>query len=98
MVVDRWTFSLKVGAMADARELIVDEAKKCGPPHDWRVYVPRVGARDVLAVEFEFCSTCECEEWWTEWLETSEAADYLQVLYGLLEPGTTREIWKLAET
>jgi hypothetical protein len=57
----------------------------------------RQPARDGLAIEWEFESLEEHEEYWADWSARPETPAFAEKLYELTERGGAAEIWDLRE-
>jgi len=97
MLVDRRTWVVKRRCMEEALELIKAEGKRVGSPPVWRLYEPKVGGFDLLALEMEYESLEAYEKWWAEYSASPEAAAFQGKLYELTEVGGANELWVLAE-
>ena len=97
MIVNRRTFNVKPGQMDEIMALVRAETERIGMPPITRAYRPYIGPFDLLAVEWEFESLAQCDEFWTEWFAAPEADAFMSKFNELIAGGGTNEIWQLEE-
>ena len=94
MIVNRRTWFVKLGQIAEAVELIKAESERTGSTP--RIYTPYIGTFNEMALEFEFESLAEYEKFWSEYSASPEAAAFSEKFSRLIERGNKNEIWTLA--
>jgi hypothetical protein len=62
-----------------------------------RVYAPKVGSFDVLALEIEFENYEECEKYWDAWFASPEGVAFMEEWVQMTEIGGKNEIWTLVD-
>ena len=95
MLVNRWTYTVKEGRMADVVELHKAEREQIDVPV--RIYTPSIGSNyNVLIIELEFESLGHFEKFWVDWAAL-RAAEVGEKMATLVEPDAKQEIWTLEE-
>jgi hypothetical protein len=94
MLVVRQTFNVKLGHKHEVVAALKESTEQFSSyKHAFRIYTPKTGCLDVVAVEWEYESLEEYNKLWAEWRTLPEAAAFLKQMYGLGKVGNTREFW-----
>ena len=92
MLVNRWTFNVKIGRMSEAVDL-AKEAKNFADIK--RMYVSNVGEQDRLCAELEFEDYAAYGAYWSAWGEDLDNQAWLKKWQQLIERPVLNEIWEL---
>ena len=95
MIVHRMTLYIKPGRGNEASELALRENKRRGWHRAVRFYASKIGRFETLAMESEFESLAEYEQFWNAYWATPEAAAFAKKWHELEETGSTDELWEL---
>ena len=98
MIVNRRTYNIKFGAMEEALELVKPEfaaVRTRGYTHPYRIYVSNIGQFSQIALEWEFQTLAELDEFWTSW--RPENPDFPEKWYGLQRAEIEIEVWDLVD-
>jgi hypothetical protein len=95
MIVQHFTWKVKVDTMEKTIELLKAEIAMMRPSHTWRLYTPNIGKFDVVIGEVEFENLAEQDKFWTDWFAKPEAREFFKKFNELIERGGGSEIWNL---
>ena len=99
MIVNRRTFVIKPGRMADAKALFIPgtlRAKPVGVTRPVRWHEIEFGAWNLWAMEAEFESLAEYERLTAEWL-ANHSPEFWTKYHEIKDHGGSKEIWTLIE-
>ena len=91
MFLHRITIRSKPGMDPQIVELIKAERQRVGRP--LRIYRSWVGEQDRIAVEIDFGDMAEFQQFWFEYGDSPEGAEFFQELASLQSSATITEIW-----
>ena len=92
--VERWTWKIKVGQVAQAVELLKEEWEGFeGCPQ--RVYTSWFGPGATVMWEGEFESMDERKEYWVKWPQHPRSEGFTQEFQELVDSIISRELWHL---
>ena len=97
MIVNRRTYTLKIGRWNEAVALWKEMMEVSPPPHPWRMYAPILGHFDTLIIEFEYESVEECQRLMREALAKPGFAALVNKWWDTKLPSGTTEILGLIE-
>ena len=98
MIVDRRTYSIKLGHQAQAVQLLQAEMSAlaendAAPPY--RICLSHTGRFGQLAVEWEFDSPAERETFWEGW--RPKTPNFIEQWYGFNQDDIQIQVWELVE-
>ena len=97
MVVERWTIPVRPGCQEEVvKTLREDTVWNPVFKHDFRIYAPFIGPRDVVVVEWEYQDMQEMEACWDAWRSKRGTPDFFEKWRAWTERGGQREFWELA--
>lgn len=97
MIVERWTFLVKLGCQEAVVKMLKEEIEgNTVFTHSYRIYTPDIGPYDVVVVEWEYEDLQEMQASWDAWYAKSSTPEVGAKWNELTRPGGHREIWGLA--
>jgi hypothetical protein len=84
--------------MEEALELVKPEfaaIRTRGYAHPYRIYVSNIGHDSQIALEWEFQTLAEFEEFWSSW--QPEDPEFVEKWYGLQRGDIGVEVWGLVD-
>ena len=95
MIVNRLTYTVKLGRMQELLDFVNADRKKHG--YNYRMYQSNIGTFDQVAFELEFEDLAAFDKFWSEWIALPETAAFMEKFNEMTLPGGTNEIWNLIE-
>ena len=97
MIINRRTFSVKVGKMDEIVAVLSSGGDIVSDRPAGRILVSSIGTFDRVSLELEFESLAHYETWWQTWNESSASEDVMQRFNACIDPCGVNEIWEVAD-
>jgi hypothetical protein len=94
MIVGRWQYPAKVGQAQDLAALLAAEGDRAEAGFPWRLYASETGKQWIVALEIEFESLAQYEEWYQGWYATPQAKEFSAKLVTMLRAPIVLEFWR----
>ena len=95
MLINRRTFTVKVGRSDELIEILHHGADHVDARPTFRVLRSQIGTFDQVELELEFDSLAEYESFWTAWSEAPQSEEVLKRFQDAVLSGGSNTVWEI---